>query len=287
MRVPSFSLSPYLFHTCLPLLFCSLALYQSPSLKHKQSCRTQFVKMSLYFHKTEAERERKEDRETGLLSSLLLGNLTFFLIMFQPSCTLWFQPSPPKAAWLPSPGGLWPIPSAPPTLLFAWEVCQEQPHPSPFLALPPVSLLGPCFSHAIFSPSLLSKKKSKTAETGSLSAGNCCGTGKVLCHCGELLLWSHLLNYWTSACSQVFAPHDFLQLDCLLFQEDFPKTQKVEYPSWVYAIIVILAGVPSLSIPAFAIYKAIRNCCQKKSDRTGLMISTSETSVNGNLKYSA
>ncbi|XP_065484194.1 sodium-dependent neutral amino acid transporter B(0)AT1 [Caloenas nicobarica] len=69
--------------------------------------------------------------------------------------------------------------------------------------------------------------------------------------------------------------------------EDFPKTEKAEYPSWVYAIIVILAGVPSLAIPVFAIYRAIRNCCQKKNDRTGLMIATSETSINGNLKYSA
>ncbi|KAM9286024.1 LOW QUALITY PROTEIN: sodium-dependent neutral amino acid transporter B(0)AT1 [Cariama cristata] len=66
----------------------------------------------------------------------------------------------------------------------------------------------------------------------------------------------------------------------------FPKTQKTEY-QWVYAIIVVLAGVPSLAIPVFAIYKAIRNCYQKKNDRAGLMISTSETSVNGNLKYSA
>ncbi|KAM6087455.1 sodium-dependent neutral amino acid transporter B(0)AT1 [Chlamydotis macqueenii] len=69
--------------------------------------------------------------------------------------------------------------------------------------------------------------------------------------------------------------------------EEFPKTQKIEYPNWVYAIIVILAGVPSLAIPAFAIYKAIRNYCQKKNDRVGLIIATSETSVNGNLKYSA
>lgn len=85
-------------------------------------------------------------------------------------------------------------------------------------------------------------------------------------------------------CSQVFAPHDFLQLGCLLFQEEFPKTEKVEYPPWVYAVIVILAGVPSLAIPTFAIYKAIRNYCQKKNDRAGL-IATSETSINGNLKY--
>ncbi|XP_009897880.2 sodium-dependent neutral amino acid transporter B(0)AT1 [Dryobates pubescens] len=69
--------------------------------------------------------------------------------------------------------------------------------------------------------------------------------------------------------------------------EDFPKPQKTEYPGWVYVIIVIIAGVPSLVIPVFAIYKAIRNCCQKKNDSTGLIVSSSETSVNGNLKYSA
>ncbi|XP_025895441.1 sodium-dependent neutral amino acid transporter B(0)AT1 [Nothoprocta perdicaria] len=69
--------------------------------------------------------------------------------------------------------------------------------------------------------------------------------------------------------------------------EDFPKSQKIGYPGWVYVIIVILAGVPSLVIPIFAIYKAIRNCCQKKRDRVGLVTSMSETSVNGNLKNSA
>lgn len=95
-----------------------------------------------------------------------------------------------------------------------------------------------------------------------------------------------LLNYWMCACSQLFAPHDFLQLGCLLFQEEFPKTEKVEYPPWVYAVIVLLSGVPSLAIPSFAIYKAIKNRCQKKNDRAGL-IATSETSINGNLKYSS
>lgn len=95
-----------------------------------------------------------------------------------------------------------------------------------------------------------------------------------------------LLNYWVCACSQVFAPHDLLQLGCLLFQEEFPKTEKVEYPPWVYAVIVLLAGVPSLAIPTFAIYKAIRNRCEKKNDRSGL-IATSETSINGNIKYSS
>lgn len=101
-------------------------------------------------------------------------------------------------------------------------------------------------------------------------------------HCSDYVF--DLLNYWMCVCSQVFAPYDFLQLGCLLFQEEFPKTEKVEYPPWVYAVIVILAGVPSLAIPTFAIYKAIRNYCQKKNDRAGL-IATSETSINGNLKY--
>ncbi|OXB66337.1 hypothetical protein ASZ78_003728 [Callipepla squamata] len=69
--------------------------------------------------------------------------------------------------------------------------------------------------------------------------------------------------------------------------EEFPKPEKIGYPSWVYVIIVILAGVPSLVIPVFAIYKAIRNYCQKRRDHTGLISSISETSVNGNLKNSA
>lgn len=65
---------------------------------------TSFVKTSFYFHKTQTERERKEDGEMGLLAFLLLGNITSFLIMFQPSCSLCFQYSHPKAVWPPSPG---------------------------------------------------------------------------------------------------------------------------------------------------------------------------------------
>ncbi|XP_074842077.1 sodium-dependent neutral amino acid transporter B(0)AT1 isoform X2 [Carettochelys insculpta] len=67
----------------------------------------------------------------------------------------------------------------------------------------------------------------------------------------------------------------------------FPKSEKVGYPGWVYAIIVVLAGVPSLVIPVFAIYKAIRNCCQKQGGHQGLVSSVSESSVNGGLKNHA
>ncbi|MEQ2193120.1 hypothetical protein XENOCAPTIV_024161 [Xenoophorus captivus] len=52
--------------------------------------------------------------------------------------------------------------------------------------------------------------------------------------------------------------------------ENFPTLAERSYPSWVYVIIFILAGVPSLAIPFFALYKLIqRKCCKKDySDST-------------------
>uniref|UniRef100_A0ABI7VQL1 Solute carrier family 6 member 19 n=1 Tax=Felis catus TaxID=9685 RepID=A0ABI7VQL1_FELCA len=67
--------------------------------------------------------------------------------------------------------------------------------------------------------------------------------------------------------------------------EEFPKSQKVTYPGWVYAVVVIVAGVPCLAIPVFAIYKLIRNHCQRRGDRQGLVSRVSTTSINGDLKY--
>lgn len=67
-------------------------------------------------------------------------------------------------------------------------------------------------------------------------------------------------------------------------QEEFPKSQKVPYPDWVYAVVVIVAGVPCLTIPCFAIYKLIRNYCQKSGDQHGLVNALSTASVNGDLK---
>uniref|UniRef100_A0A3B4AQ63 Uncharacterized protein n=1 Tax=Periophthalmus magnuspinnatus TaxID=409849 RepID=A0A3B4AQ63_9GOBI len=50
-------------------------------------------------------------------------------------------------------------------------------------------------------------------------------------------------------------------------QETFPTLEKQPYPTFVYAIIFILAGIPSLSIPAFALYKFIqRRCCKHKDN---------------------
>uniref|UniRef100_A0A8D0PHD0 Transporter n=1 Tax=Sus scrofa TaxID=9823 RepID=A0A8D0PHD0_PIG len=66
--------------------------------------------------------------------------------------------------------------------------------------------------------------------------------------------------------------------------EEFPKSQKVKYPSWVYAVVVLVAGVPCLIIPGFAIYRLIRDRYQRPGDRQGLVSALSTASVNGDLK---
>ena len=71
----------------------------------------------------------------------------------------------------------------------------------------------------------------------------------------------------------------------LPLQEEFPKSQKFKYPNWVYGVVVIVAGVPCLVIPGFAIYKLIRNRFQRAGDRQGLVGAPSTVSVNGDLKY--
>uniref|UniRef100_A0A3P9Q1G0 Transporter n=1 Tax=Poecilia reticulata TaxID=8081 RepID=A0A3P9Q1G0_POERE len=49
--------------------------------------------------------------------------------------------------------------------------------------------------------------------------------------------------------------------------ESFPTLAERYYPQWVYVMIFILAGVPSLAIPVFALYKLIqRKCCKKDYD---------------------
>ncbi|CAL8294613.1 unnamed protein product [Merluccius merluccius] len=46
--------------------------------------------------------------------------------------------------------------------------------------------------------------------------------------------------------------------------ENFPELETVFYPDWVYAIILLLAGVPSLVVPGMAVYRVLQQCwCQK------------------------
>ncbi|KAM4875189.1 sodium-dependent neutral amino acid transporter B(0)AT1-like [Thomomys bottae] len=67
--------------------------------------------------------------------------------------------------------------------------------------------------------------------------------------------------------------------------EEFPKSPRIDYPGWAYAVVVVVTGVPSLIIPCFAIYTIIRNRCQKPGDQQGLVSTVSTASVNGDLKY--
>ncbi|KAL6100046.1 slc6a19 [Pungitius sinensis] len=46
--------------------------------------------------------------------------------------------------------------------------------------------------------------------------------------------------------------------------ENFPVLETVEYPSWINVIIFLLAGLPSLFIPGYALCKLLKRCCCKK-----------------------
>uniref|UniRef100_A0A4W5M059 Solute carrier family 6 member 19 n=1 Tax=Hucho hucho TaxID=62062 RepID=A0A4W5M059_9TELE len=47
--------------------------------------------------------------------------------------------------------------------------------------------------------------------------------------------------------------------------DDFPTLEVLEYPAWIYVIIFILAGIPSLVVPGTAIFKLIQRCCCNKN----------------------
>ncbi|XP_004845187.1 sodium-dependent neutral amino acid transporter B(0)AT1 isoform X1 [Heterocephalus glaber] len=66
--------------------------------------------------------------------------------------------------------------------------------------------------------------------------------------------------------------------------EEFPKSQKTLYPGWVTAVVVVVAGVPSLIIPGFAVYKLIRSYWRRPGDRQGLVSALSTASMKGDLE---
>ncbi|KAM6974781.1 sodium-dependent neutral amino acid transporter B(0)AT1 isoform 2-T2 [Tautogolabrus adspersus] len=47
---------------------------------------------------------------------------------------------------------------------------------------------------------------------------------------------------------------------------DFPTLEARPFPAWINVIIFILAGIPSLAIPVFAVYKLIQKKCCKQKD---------------------
>ncbi|XP_066572084.1 sodium-dependent neutral amino acid transporter B(0)AT1 [Amia ocellicauda] len=60
----------------------------------------------------------------------------------------------------------------------------------------------------------------------------------------------------------------------------FPTLEKLPYPGWIYVIIFILSGVPSLVIPLTALLQLIRNCCRKPEDQQ--VLTTISAMVNMN-----
>ncbi|XP_069032841.1 sodium-dependent neutral amino acid transporter B(0)AT1-like [Embiotoca jacksoni] len=48
--------------------------------------------------------------------------------------------------------------------------------------------------------------------------------------------------------------------------ESFPILEARPYPTWIYIIIFILAGIPSLAIPIFAFFKFLQKKCCKEKD---------------------
>ncbi|XP_059205536.1 sodium-dependent neutral amino acid transporter B(0)AT1-like [Centropristis striata] len=46
--------------------------------------------------------------------------------------------------------------------------------------------------------------------------------------------------------------------------KEFPSLASVPYPSWINAIIFLLAGIPSLAVPLYALCRLVYVCCKKK-----------------------
>ncbi|XP_034017227.1 sodium-dependent neutral amino acid transporter B(0)AT1-like [Thalassophryne amazonica] len=68
--------------------------------------------------------------------------------------------------------------------------------------------------------------------------------------------------------------------------EEFPVLAVRPYPPWVYIIVFLLAGVPSLSIPAVALFKAIQKKCCKQDDKEELIETVSaQIQMNSSMKF--
>lgn len=69
--------------------------------------------------------------------------------------------------------------------------------------------------------------------------------------------------------------------------EVFPALDKKPYPPYVYVIIFLLAGVPSLSIPAFALFKFIQKKCCKHKDYSNDSVDSisAKLEMNGKMKF--
>uniref|UniRef100_A0A3P8RPT6 Transporter n=1 Tax=Amphiprion percula TaxID=161767 RepID=A0A3P8RPT6_AMPPE len=56
--------------------------------------------------------------------------------------------------------------------------------------------------------------------------------------------------------------------------DQFPSLASVPYPSWVYAVIFLLAGVPILAVPLYALWRLVTVSCRKKYHAESMKAST-------------
>lgn len=47
-------------------------------------------------------------------------------------------------------------------------------------------------------------------------------------------------------------------------QDEFPTLASVPYPSWINVVIFVLAGIPSLVVPVYALCRLVFVRCKKK-----------------------
>lgn len=59
-------------------------------------------------------------------------------------------------------------------------------------------------------------------------------------------------------------PNPLMILFCGL-QEKFPSLASVPYPSWISVVIFLLAGIPSLAMPLYALCHLVFVCWKKKN----------------------
>ncbi|XP_057683958.1 sodium-dependent neutral amino acid transporter B(0)AT1-like [Corythoichthys intestinalis] len=64
--------------------------------------------------------------------------------------------------------------------------------------------------------------------------------------------------------------------------ESFPTLEERPYPPWISIIVFILAGVPSLAIPAVALFKCFRRKCCKRKDSSDDTVKTISGQVQMN-----
>ncbi|CAB1334777.1 unnamed protein product [Coregonus sp. 'balchen'] len=62
--------------------------------------------------------------------------------------------------------------------------------------------------------------------------------------------------------------------------DNFPTLEEKPYPAWIYVIIFILAGIPSLSVPGTALFKCLRRKSDRKSEQQELKTVSNQIDLN-------